>query len=187
MLKIVSKKIWAVLSILIIVAGVFVSIGRIATPYLNNFKAEIETEASKLIGSTVEIGEIRGLWHGFGPAVILRDIQISNSNKHTPPFRLERVDLDLSLKQILKDGHFLPWNIVLHGINLKLVRDAYGKLQIMGLNNSNNNKGTKSATIELLEKVKNNPAIIIIIQIKLINLLALILFELYNKIQKAIK
>lgn len=150
MLKIASKKIWSALTILIVIAGIFVSIGRIATPYLNNFKAEIETEASKLIGSNVKIGEIRGLWHGFGPAVILRDIQISNSNQHTPPLRFDRIDLDLSLKQIIKDGQFLPWNITLHGINLKLVKDTDGKLQVMGLNKSSSNDSDTTIITALL-------------------------------------
>ncbi len=125
--------IWLSLIALIILSGTLVGIARLASPYLKDFKSDIEAEVSHLAGSKVNIGKINARWKGIGPRLILHDIQINHPDQKTEPLRLNRIDLDLSLMAIIQSGKLLPWNVVLHGIELKLRRDADGKIQVTGL------------------------------------------------------
>lgn len=144
-LKKIANTLWLLLIALIIVSGVLVAIGRLATPYLKDFKNDIEQEASRVIGNSVSIGEIAAHWKGFGPSLILRNIQVNHTDQQTAPLALKRVDLELSIKSIIQSGRLLPWNIVLHGINLQLIRDVDNNIRITGLSDSSKTDGSDEA------------------------------------------
>ena len=131
-LKKIANILWLSLIVVIILTGVLVSIGRLASPYLKDFKQDIETQVSQLTGSDVKIGKLNARWQGLGPTLVLGDIEIAPSSGTLKPLKLGRVDLDLSIKSFISKGTLLPWNVVLHGIKLQLVRNADGKINIAG-------------------------------------------------------
>ena len=153
LLKKLANHLWLLLMLVIILAGVLVSIGRLASPYLKEFKEDIQAEASRLIGTRVSIGDINASWKGFGPKLILRNIEIRNTSIQSTPLKLRQVDLDLSLKSILRKGEFLPWNITLHGLKLQLIQEKSGKLSITGLS-GDDNKGDRVFNVDPLLQMR---------------------------------
>ncbi|MBT8438235.1 MAG: TIGR02099 family protein [Gammaproteobacteria bacterium] len=152
-LKKLANHLWVSFMLVIILVGVLVSIGRLASPYLKEFKADIQAEASRIIGTRVSIGDIDASWKGFGPKLILRNIEIRNTQVQTAPLILRRIDLDLSIKSILQKGEFLPWNITLHGIRLQLIQDKSGKISVTGLS-ADNEKGDTVFNVDPLLKMR---------------------------------
>ena len=152
-LKKLANHLWFSLMLVIILTGVLVSIGRLASPYLKEFKADIQAEASRIIGTRVSIGDIDASWKGFGPKLILRDIEVRNTELTTAPLKLKRIDLDLSIKSFLQKGEFLPWNITLHGLRLQLIQDKSGKISITGLS-ADNEKGDTAFNVDPLLKMR---------------------------------
>jgi uncharacterized protein (TIGR02099 family) len=149
-LKSVAQKLWLAVLLGIILLGVLVGIGRILTPALNEFKADIEQQTSQMFDASVSIGHIDAQWHGFGPAVSLQNIRIQPHDPQQKPLQLSRIDLDLSLKQMLRHGEFLPWNIVLYDIDLQIKRLADGKIQVLDLPTGDTGSGDTSALTSLL-------------------------------------
>ncbi len=125
---------WVGLLALIIIAGVIVSFGRLASPYIAEFKSDIESEVSTLLSSSVSIGSIKTRWAGFGPKLELHKIVIQQGDDETSTLYLRQVDLDLGIKSLFKEGHFLPWNITLHGLSLRLTMNKNGEIQVVGVN-----------------------------------------------------
>jgi uncharacterized protein (TIGR02099 family) len=148
-----ASHLWLLLMLLIIIAGIIVSAGRLASPYLKEFKNDIQEEASRIIGTRVSIATIDASWKGLGPKLVLRNIKISNTNIHTPPLVLRQVDLDLSLKTIFNKGEVLPWNITLHGLRLQLIQDTDGDLKVIGLSD-NEQKEKNTFSIDPLLKMR---------------------------------
>jgi len=152
-LKKLANHLWLVLMLVIILAGLLVSFGRLASPYLKEFKSDIQAEASRIIGTRVSIGDINASWKGFGPKLILNDIEIRNTSAQTAPLKLKQVDLDLSIKSILQKGEFLPWNITLYGLKLQLIQDKSGDLNITGLSRDDN-QGDRAFNVDPLLKMR---------------------------------
>ena len=128
----IANILWLSLIALIILSGVLVGTGRLVSPYLKDFKSDIEAEVSQMVGSQISIGGMNAVWQGFGPVLRLRDVRVSQPGQQTEPLKLERVDLNISLKQIIQSGKVLPWNIVLHGIQLHLIREDNGDFNVVG-------------------------------------------------------
>lgn len=131
-LKKIANILWLSLIVVIILTGILVSIGRLASPYLKDFKQDIEAQVSQLTGSNVKIGKLNARWQGFGPTLVLGDIEITTASDKQKPLKLGRIDLDLSIKSFISKGTVLPWNVVLHGIKLQLIRNTDGKINIAG-------------------------------------------------------
>ncbi len=148
-----AHSLWGLFLLLIILVGLLVSIGRLASPYLKEFKADIQAEASRIIGTRVSIGDIDASWKGFGPKLILRNIEIRNTNVRQTPLVLKQVDLDLSIKSILQKGELLPWNITLHGLRLQLIHDKSGKISVTGLS-GDDEKGDTVFNVDPLLKMR---------------------------------
>ena len=132
---------WVGLLVIIIISGVMVSFGRLASPYLAEFKSDIENEISSLISSSVSIGKINTKWAGFGPKLELHNIVIQQGDDEASTLFLRQVDVDLAIKSFFKGGHFLPWNITLHGLSLRLTMDKDGKIQVVGMSTEPDTQG----------------------------------------------
>jgi len=149
-LKKIANILWLSLIVVIILTGILVSIGRLASPYLTDFKQDIENQVSQLTGSDVNIGKLNARWQGFGPTLVLGDIEIAPASGNLKPLKLGRIDLDLSIKSFISKGTLLPWNVVLHGIKLQLVRNADGKINIAGFTQDRDRQANENFAAEPL-------------------------------------
>jgi uncharacterized protein (TIGR02099 family) len=145
---------WTGLLVLIIVTGVLVSFGRLASPYLDEFKSDIESEISALLSSSVSIDKINTKWAGFGPKLELHDIVIQQGDDDASTLYLRQVDLDLGIKSLFSDGQFLPWNITLHGLSLRLTMNLNGEIQVVGISNRPSSSGSSNYSLEPLFELR---------------------------------
>jgi uncharacterized protein (TIGR02099 family) len=85
----IIKKLWALVALSLVLVAVTLSVVRYSLPYMNDQKHHLEQWISGQIGAELKIGEISAKWHGVGPAIILRDIQLIQNtsaiqNKQSP-------------------------------------------------------------------------------------------------------
>jgi uncharacterized protein YhdP len=52
---------------------------RLLLPYAGDYKADITSTLSEYLGQPVKIGGLDTEWHGFGPALVLKEINILDS------------------------------------------------------------------------------------------------------------
>ncbi len=128
----VSKFSWWLLLTLIIVAGLLVTFAQIASPYLSSFRPDIEKQLGELIGSKVEIGDIKAHWKGLGPALKLQNIRVSERSNQDGYLLLEQIEVDLDLLEMFRNGVPAPGKLWVKGIRLEIERDANSKLHFKG-------------------------------------------------------
>lgn len=63
--------------------AVTLSLARYSLPYLNDQKNYLELWLSGQVGAQIKIGEISAKWQGFGPAIVLRNLELIQ-NEQSP-------------------------------------------------------------------------------------------------------
>ena len=94
-------KVWVALAICLVVLATVVSALRIALPYADSYKHQIEQMLSQQLGADVVISQISAAWHQTGPALILQQVRINSGEQ-----------LQLEIAQVLLNSkaqfHFFP-------------------------------------------------------------------------------
>lgn len=71
-------KVWLALALLLVLLAVLITVLRYSLPYADNYKHELEQLISERYGATVRIGELSAGWQKFGPALLLRQVELSS-------------------------------------------------------------------------------------------------------------
>lgn len=74
-------KVWVALAICLVVLATVVSALRLALPYADSYKHQIEQMLSQQLGADVVISQISAAWHQTGPALILQQVRISSGEQ----------------------------------------------------------------------------------------------------------
>lgn len=74
-------KVWLALALLLVLLAVLISVLRYSLPYADNYKHELERLISERYGATVRIGELSAGWQKFGPALLLRQVELSSAEQ----------------------------------------------------------------------------------------------------------
>ncbi|MGS2721180.1 YhdP family protein [Paraglaciecola aestuariivivens] len=77
----IIKKLWALLAISLVVVAVGISLLRYSLPYMQQQKHHVEQWLSSQIGAELSIAEISAKWQGLGPAIVLRDLRLVDSQQ----------------------------------------------------------------------------------------------------------
>lgn len=78
-MKITFTRIFYLLITLLVAFVLLFSLARLASPWLNNYKPQIEEYASKQLGMSVKIKEMHAGWYYFNPVIHLSNVQIENN------------------------------------------------------------------------------------------------------------
>lgn len=116
---------------IVIVAAVALSIVRLAIPYAEDFKRQIELAVSEAIGREVSISEIDASWRHFKPQIELSNVSISLSDEQELEFG--RMALGVDLIGSATAGSLVTNDIRLAGFELYVVEDLGGRLSLAGL------------------------------------------------------
>lgn len=81
------RKLWALLALSLVVVAVALSLLRISLPYLNDQKQVLEDYLGQQFGAELRIGSISAQWKGLGPAIVLEDIKLVQTQQS--PIQLE--------------------------------------------------------------------------------------------------
>lgn len=95
---------------------------------------EIEVWVSNTVGYPVEIGSAGLYMLDLIPKLEVDTIRMLRPDQTTEVLSLERLHLGLDLINSVQQGELVFNDITLTGLNVAIVRDSYGQLQLQGLN-----------------------------------------------------
>lgn len=120
-------------ALLIITFGVLSSLAYLLTPLLADWRDDLARYASEQLGRPVSIGGLQARWRGLGPALRINDLALGDPNSNDC-IRLDQVDLDVGLFDMLLHRNLSPLRVTLHRLRILLVRETDGSIRMAGLN-----------------------------------------------------
>ncbi|MFC5693948.1 YhdP family protein [Pseudomonas sp. GCM10022186] len=116
-------------ALFLVLAALYVSLGRELVPLVAEYRAELEAKASAALGRPLRVGSLEGRWYEMAPLLIAHDVQLGESEG---ALRLAQI-------RVVPDmlGSLLAWQpriarLELDGIQLALRQDEAGKWSLEG-------------------------------------------------------
>lgn len=148
LLKRITRWVLLLSACLVIFLALLISIGRETIDDLDNYRSQIHTYASEVLGLELTSGALHGEWHQFTPEVSARDLAIYAPGQKTPAIILDYAKLDLNLVQSILSRQLVWRELHLGEINLAAKEDANGAWTIAGL--ALNGGGDSSGLLDVL-------------------------------------
>lgn len=115
---------------LLVLAALYVSLGRELLPLVAEYRLELEDRASAQFGLSVRIGRLEGRWQGFAPLLVARDVQLGNEGEG---LSLEQIQLVPDVLASLLARAPRIAHLQLQGLQLNLQEDEQGAWHLQGL------------------------------------------------------
>jgi uncharacterized protein (TIGR02099 family) len=136
-------KVWVALAICLVLLATVVSILRLALPYADSYKQQIERVLSSQLGATVAIGQISAEWRSSGPALLLQQLALGDPQQ--PVLTIAQTSLHLDFWQTLLQRTVTAEQIELQGLRYQLNAD-----QLLGKQSS---AASNELTLSALEQL----------------------------------
>jgi len=107
------KKIWMLFAFILVSMAVILSVVRYSLPYMDSHKYRLEEYIQQQYGADLTIGHISAAWKGVGPAMVLRDVQISTGQDSPIELKIDETQVELDFWASL-----LAWKIKSRKFNL---------------------------------------------------------------------
>ena len=120
-------------AVVVILVALAVSGLRFLLTTANLYQEEAEALASSLLEQPVRIGGMDAKLSGLMPTLIFHDVELISDKTNKPLLTLYRVDISLSLKELLWYQQIKPTHLTVRGVNLYITRTVEGKLIIEGV------------------------------------------------------
>jgi uncharacterized protein (TIGR02099 family) len=117
-------------ALLAILLALYVSLGRLASPWVGEYRAEVEQRAQAALGMPVHIGRLEGRWSGLAPIFLAHDVMVGEG---ASALRLDQVRLAPALWHSLLARSVRLAHLELSGLQLTLAQNAAGAWQLKGL------------------------------------------------------
>lgn len=106
------------------------------TPLLDRYRDQLAELASDRLGTPVAIGAMRARWRGFGPELVLENLRIGDT-ADGQGLRLTEAAVDFGVWDMIRYLDLSPLRITLHDLQLRLVRQPDGRVQLVGFEGHN--------------------------------------------------
>jgi uncharacterized protein YhdP len=120
--------------------AIIFGIARLLLPYASDYKADITSTLSEYLGQPVTIGSLDTEWHGFGPALVLKEIDILDSKTKQSVLQFGKARIGVGLISSLLQQEPVLSGITLVGVDLVLTREKNGRFSVAGIETENKNK-----------------------------------------------
>ncbi|UVE18551.1 TIGR02099 family protein [Pseudomonas sp. LS44] len=120
----------ALCALLLILAALYVSLGRQLVPWVAEYRAEIETKAREATGLPLTIGSLEGSWRGFAPILYAHDVQVGEGDSLV---RLDQVRVVPDLLASLLERTPRINSLEVEGLQLDLRQNGDGSWALEGL------------------------------------------------------
>ncbi|WP_439887565.1 YhdP family protein [Pseudomonas sp. MBLB4123] len=117
-------------ALLLVLAALFVSLGRELVPWVAEYRLEAEDRGRALLGLPLQIGSLEGRWQGFAPLLIGRDVRLGEGPGALHLDQL-RVRPDLLASLLARELRVAA--LELEGLQLGVREDAHGAWTLKGL------------------------------------------------------
>ncbi len=119
------------LAVIVIVAAIALSLVRLAIPYIDDFRHQIQSTISDNVGREVLIGKIDASWRHFKPQIELANVVIALSEEQVLEFG--RVSLGVDIIDSVRQRRLVTSEIRLAGFELNVVQTLDGRFAVAGL------------------------------------------------------
>lgn len=120
----------ALLALLLVLAAVYVSLGRVLMPMVADYRQELQDKATEALKMPVSIGRLEGGWHGFTPELIARDVRIGEAQE---VLHLSSVGVSPDILQSLIRRQPRISILTVEGLKLTVNEDPQGAWSVAGL------------------------------------------------------
>ncbi|AZF35642.1 putative exported protein [Pseudomonas sp. R4-39-08] len=117
-------------ALLLVLAAVYVSLGRELTPLVAEYRAEVETKAQAAVQMPVHIGSLEGRWSGFAPVLLAHDVMVGEGSS---ALRLDQVEVVPDLWASLMAREVRIAHLQVSGVQLSVKEDQDGRWTLQGL------------------------------------------------------
>lgn len=128
-----ARYFWIALASLIILLAMAVSLARALLPYLDEYRATVETRVSAYLGQPVAIEQLDARLLGLTPSIILRQVTLKSVNSGEPIARFAEIRIGLDLYGSLRARSAVLSELVVAGGHLTLVRRSDGSFAVEGM------------------------------------------------------
>jgi uncharacterized protein (TIGR02099 family) len=130
--------------------AIIFGMARILLPYASDYKADITSTLSEYLGQPVKVGSLDTEWHGFGPALVLKEIDILDSKSKQPVLQFGKARIGIGLISSLFQQKPVLSGITLVGVDLVLTREKNGRFVVAGIETENNKDGGDAGDLDAL-------------------------------------
>lgn len=119
---------------LLVLSTLYVGGGRLLMPVVTAQKDKVEARLGQLLGTQVDIAQLRGSWYRLSPSFALEGLvlQLDAADPGTR-FAIERGEMSLDLWSSLQLGQLSLNHVALSGLELSLQQSADGRWTLRGL------------------------------------------------------
>ncbi|TKB47878.1 YhdP family protein [Thalassotalea mangrovi] len=117
-LSIWLNRLYKTLAVLLVLFAVLFSAARIFLPYAHTYKASLERYANELYEGEIAIGELSAGWKNFGPALVIRDVNVSQDS--ALDLHIEQIDVSLDIINSIRLRSLIASNFNLDGAQLQV-------------------------------------------------------------------
>src|SRR3990167_10079615 len=114
----------------LVLAALYVSLGRELVPWVAEYRLEAEDRASAALAMPLRIGRLEGRWQGFAPLLIAHDVQLGEG---ASALRLDQVRLVPDVLASLSERKPRLAKLELDGLQFSLHQDEQGAWTLKGL------------------------------------------------------
>src|SRR5471032_2445332 len=117
-------------ALVLVLAAVYVSLGRELTPLVAEYRAEIQAKAQAAVDMPVQIGSLEGRWSGFAPVLLAHDVMVGEGSS---ALRLDQVEVvpDIWASLIAREVRIA--HLEVSGLQLSVKEDKDGHWALQGL------------------------------------------------------
>lgn len=126
----VLQRLFGVLAGLLVLAALYVSLGRQLVPLVAEYRADVEARLEQALALPLAIGRLEGAWEGFTPRLLAHDVVLGDG---ASALRLDRLVLVPDLADSLLARTLRLRSLSFAGVHLTVAQDGDGRWRIEGL------------------------------------------------------
>ncbi|MEO9944922.1 YhdP family protein [Paraglaciecola sp.] len=95
----ILKKLWGLAALCLVLVAVCLTLLRYSLPYMNEQKHHLENWLSERVGAELTIAEISAQWRGLGPAIVLRNIELTQNQQSPVSLLIDETAIEVDFWQ----------------------------------------------------------------------------------------
>lgn len=123
----VIKKLWTIIALSLVVLAVAISAVRYSLPYMNEQKHYIENWLSEQVGAQITIGTITAKWQGAGPAIVLENLALVESEQSPIKLSISETSIEVDFWQSVLAKQVQSNKFDLRNVQLTIELDSLRK------------------------------------------------------------
>ncbi|WP_017255309.1 YhdP family protein [Pseudomonas tolaasii] len=138
-------------ALLLVLAAVYVSLGRELIPLVAEYRGEIEAKARAAVDMVVQIGSLEGRWSGFAPVLLAHDVMVGEGSS---ALRLDQVEVVPDLWASLMAREVRIAHLEVSGLQVSVREDKDGNWALQGLPVQNDEPLDPEQLLKRMQMVK---------------------------------